>query len=56
MKGLPVPIDARDFHDGLKQKFIEREGMYFTAEQAAEYDEKKNQISKFCAVFFNRNQ
>ena len=35
MQGLPVPIDARDFHDGLKQKFIEREGMYFTAKQAA---------------------
>jgi DNA modification methylase len=41
MRGLPVPIDARDFQEGLKQRFIERDGMYFTAEQAAEYDEKK---------------
>ena len=41
MRGLTVPIDARDFQQGLKQRFIERDGMYFTAEQAAEYDEKK---------------
>jgi DNA modification methylase len=41
MRNLQVPIDARDFQDGLRQKFIERDGMYFTAEQAAEYDEKK---------------
>jgi DNA modification methylase len=41
MRGLTVPIDAKDFQEGLKQKFIERDGMYFTAEQAAEYDEKK---------------
>ena len=30
MRGLPVPIDARDFQEGLKQKFAERDGMYFT--------------------------
>jgi hypothetical protein len=41
MRGLPVPIDARHFQDGLKQRFIERDGMFFIAEQAAEYDEKK---------------
>jgi DNA modification methylase len=47
MRGLPVPIDARDFQEGLKQRFIERDGMYFTAEQAAEYDEKKAKIPNF---------
>lgn len=47
MRGLPVPIDARDFQEGLKQKFIERDGMYFTAEQAAEYDEKKAKSPQF---------
>jgi DNA modification methylase len=47
MRGLPVPIDARDFQEGLKQKFIERDGMYFTAEQAAEYDEKKAKSPNF---------
>lgn len=47
MRGLPVPIDARDFQEGLKQKFAERDGMYFTAEQVAEYDEKKAKAPKF---------
>jgi hypothetical protein len=47
MRGLPVPIDARDFQEGLKQKFIERDGMFFTAEQAAEYDEKKAKSPTF---------
>lgn len=47
MRGLPIPIDARDFQDGLKQKFIERDGMYFTPEQAAEYDEKKAKAPQF---------
>jgi hypothetical protein len=47
MRGLPVPIDARDFQDGLRQRFVERDGMYFTAEQAAEYDEKKAKAPQF---------
>jgi len=47
MRGLPVPIDARDFQEGLKQRFVERDGMYFTAEQVAEYDEKKVQSPQF---------
>jgi DNA modification methylase len=47
MRGLPVPIDAKDFQEGLKQRFIERDGMYFTAEQAAEYDEKKAKAPQF---------
>lgn len=41
MRGLPVPIDASDFQSGLQQKFIERDSMFFTSEQAAEYDEQK---------------
>ena len=47
MRGLPVPADAKDFQEGLKQKFVERDGMYFNAEQAAEYDEKKAKAPKF---------
>lgn len=47
MRGLPVPIDARDFQEGLRERFVERDGMFFTAEQAAEYDEKKAKTSQF---------
>jgi len=47
MRNLPVPIDARDFQEGLKQRFIERDGMFFTSEQVAEYDEKKAKSPNF---------
>jgi hypothetical protein len=47
MRGLPVPMDAKDFQEGMKQRFVERDGMYFTAEQAAEYDEKKAKAPQF---------
>jgi DNA modification methylase len=52
MRGLPVPIDAKVFQDSLKQKFIERDGMYFTSEQAAEYDEKKAKAPQFLQLSF----
>ena len=38
MKGLSVPIDAVDFYVGLKERFIERDGMYFLSGQVNEYD------------------
>ena len=41
MRGLSVPVDAKEFQEGLKQKFVERDGMFFASEQASEYDEKK---------------
>ena len=47
MRGLPIPLDAKDFQEGLKQKFVDRDGMYFTAEQAAEYDEEKTKTNQF---------
>lgn len=38
MNGLPVPIDSGDFYFGLKERFIERDGMYFHNGQVNEYD------------------
>jgi len=43
IRGLPIPIDAKEFQLGLKQKYHERDGMYFIQEQVHEYDEKKAQ-------------
>jgi len=43
MKGIPVPIDAKDFQDGLRKRYEERDGMYFLKEQVAEYDKKKGE-------------
>lgn len=47
MRGFPVPIDAKDFQEGLKQRFVERDGMYFTTDQITEYDEKKAKSPQF---------
>lgn len=40
-KGYPVPISSLEFQNGLSQRFIERDGMYFLPDQVAEYDRKK---------------
>lgn len=46
-KGYPVPIDAKDFQKGLRERYIEKDGMFFTALQAAEYEEKKKSAPEF---------
>lgn len=46
-KGLPVPIDAGAFQKGLRERFIERDGMFFTNEQVQEYDKKKAENPEF---------
>lgn len=46
-KGVPVPLDATAFQSGLRERYIERDGMFFTASQAAEYDEKKKLAPEF---------
>ena len=46
-KGLPVPIDSKVFKLLLTQNFIERDGMFFTNEQAQEYDNKKAENPEF---------
>ena len=46
-RNLPVPIDAGLFQKGLKERFIERDGMYFTSEQVHEYDSKKAELPNF---------
>jgi DNA modification methylase len=46
-RGLPVPIDAGKFQQGLRERFIERDGMFFTNEQVHEYDRKKAEVPNF---------
>lgn len=45
--GLQVPISSRDFQLGLHERFVERDGMYFTALQASEYEQKKIKTPEF---------
>ena len=37
-RGLPVPLSAAAFYKGLRERFVERDGMFFTHPQAARYD------------------
>lgn len=46
-RGLPVPIDAAKFQLGLRERFIERDGMFFTNVQVQEYDAKKALVPNF---------
>lgn len=40
-RSVGVPLSAAEFYAGLKQRFPERDGMYFLADQVAEYDAKR---------------
>jgi len=40
-KGLTVPISAAEFYEKLRQKYPERDDMYFLPEQIPEYDQKR---------------
>lgn len=41
MNGIPVPLDAHSFYGGLRQRFLERDGMFFLPDQVNEYDDKR---------------
>ena len=45
-RGVIVPISAGDFYLGLRQRFPERDGMYFLPEQVVEYDRKRLTVEK----------
>ncbi len=57
-RGLPVPIDAAAFQKDLRERFIERDGMFFTNEQVQEYDRKKAEVPNFVqmSIFVNNEQ
>ncbi len=46
-RGFSVPLDATEFQQGLRERYIEKDGMFFTAAQAAEYEEKKKTAPEF---------
>ena len=47
VNNIPIPVGMSDFQKGLREHFLERDGMFFTAHQAAEYEEKKSHTSEF---------
>jgi predicted RNA methylase len=40
-RGTTVPLSAGPFYEGLRQRFLERDDMYFTELQAAQYDSRR---------------
>ena len=40
-RGVAVPMGAADFYAGLRQRFPERDGMYFLPDQVLEYDKRR---------------
>lgn len=53
MRGLPVPLDAADFQEGLKMRYVQEDGMVFTSEQLSKYHElkKKHNITGQMELF-----
>lgn len=39
--GYAIPMDAQEFQKVLRERFIERDGMFFTASQTVEYESQK---------------
>jgi DNA modification methylase/DNA-directed RNA polymerase subunit RPC12/RpoP len=44
MKGIPVPMDAHTFYAGLRERFMQRDGMFFLPDQVNEYDERRKKM------------
>jgi N2,N2-dimethylguanosine tRNA methyltransferase len=48
--GFEIPMGSQEFQQGLRERYIERDGMFFTAIQAAEYEEKKKAAPEFVSL------
>lgn len=44
MNGIPVPMHAHIFYAGLRERFIQRDGMFFLPDQVNEYDERRQKM------------
>ena len=43
--GYAIPMDAQEFQQAMRDRFIERDGMFFTASQTVEYESKKEKTT-----------
>jgi len=51
-RGASVPLSAGEFYAGLKQRFVERDGMYFLPDQVAEYDSARLRLGRVAQLTF----
>ena len=40
-RGVTVPLSLAEFHEGIAQRYPERDGMFFLQDQVVEYDRKR---------------
>jgi predicted RNA-binding Zn-ribbon protein involved in translation (DUF1610 family) len=45
-RGATVPLSASEFYAGLRQRFVERDGMFFLPDQVPEYDRARLQAQE----------
>ncbi len=45
-RGATVPLSAAEFYAGLRERFVERDGMFFLPDQAPEYDRARLQATE----------
>jgi len=43
-RGHAVPLSSAEFHTGLRQRFPERDGMYFLPDQVSDYDRQRLEV------------
>ncbi|TYB76527.1 DNA methyltransferase [Maritimibacter fusiformis] len=41
-----IPLSSQEFQEGVRQRFYERDGMFFLADQVAEYDRKRSKYEQ----------
>lgn len=49
-RSLQIPLDASKFQKGLRERYIEKDGMFFTAAQAVKYEEQRKKASGFAPM------
>jgi hypothetical protein len=45
-RGASVPLSAGEFYAGLRQRFVERDGMFFLPEQVPDYDSARLRLGR----------
>jgi hypothetical protein len=51
-RGATVPLSAAEFYAGLKQRFVERDGMFFLPEQVPQYDAARLRAGEVAQLSF----
>ena len=46
LRGATVPLSATEFYQGIRQRFAERDRMYFLTDQVVEYDRRKATVGQ----------